>query len=291
MSDIIYEGFLFEGNKYSPYFSKTKNENGDYERKEIWPCALADAINIIDQYHETGSYKTFYTKDKELYNMLHHIYSNFDSYITKDGYIDLKEKVGLKMEELLSFGALKSDEESCFDEDGCYMCTSDILEIFMYFMVSYVGENEDDFEYICKFYDDIDTSLLINHVTLYLTEEYSDKYKKDCFLYQITSNRPKDFLYAFLSLEKNVQEENNTKTYLLTDNTGLYKIGRSEDPYKRLSQLSCGSTSAKIYCVINSNIETELHRKFKAKRVKGEWFNLNESDLDYIRKYIPKQND
>lgn len=289
MIEMIYEGYLLEGNIYSPYFSKIKNDNGDYEKKEIWPCVLSDAIDTIDKAYKTGSHKTFYTNDKDLYNILHYIYSNFDDYITMDKYIELKKKVGLKMEELLSFGALKMEEDSCFDDD-VFMYSKDFLDAFMYFMVSYVGENTDDYGYICKYYDCTDTSLLINHVALYLSEEYANKYKKDCFIYEITTNSPKDFLNEFLSIKKIEKKEDKIKTYVLTDKSGLYKIGRSEEPFKRLSQLACGNTTARICCVIDSNIETKLHQKFKAKRVKGEWFKLNKEDLDYIMNYSQERN-
>jgi len=31
-------------------------------------------------------------------------------------------------------------------------------------------------------------------------------------------------------------------------------------------------------------VEKEIHRRFQAKRVKGEWFELNEADVEYIRR-------
>lgn len=77
-------------------------------------------------------------------------------------------------------------------------------------------------------------------------------------------------------------------TYIMTDDTGLYKIGRSSNIKGRLKQLSIGNSSLKLLFYIEGDYEKELHDKFANKHVKGEWYNLNKSDLKWIDKYQPK---
>lgn len=70
--------------------------------------------------------------------------------------------------------------------------------------------------------------------------------------------------------------KSHVKTYLIKDTeTGLIKIGRSENPQKRLFSLQCGNTNKlKLIHIIDANIEQKLHYKFAHKRVRGEWFSV-----------------
>ena len=75
------------------------------------------------------------------------------------------------------------------------------------------------------------------------------------------------------------------QTYLIGDmETGLTKIGKSHDIYKRM-QVMCNPALYLIaYC--GKDIETMLHELYAKQRVKGEWFNLTEDDrADIILQY------
>lgn len=79
----------------------------------------------------------------------------------------------------------------------------------------------------------------------------------------------------------------NGHVYLLKSPTGTYKIGRTKDPSKRLHTFSVKLPfEVEFVCVIAAEdmiaLETELHRKFKHKRVGGEWFALSEDDVAFI---------
>lgn len=80
-----------------------------------------------------------------------------------------------------------------------------------------------------------------------------------------------------------------THIYLFYDeHTGLYKIGRSIDPnYREKTLLPQAPKVRKIFIspIADKKIEKELHRKFKSKRIRGEWFELDESDINYIKSY------
>lgn len=80
-----------------------------------------------------------------------------------------------------------------------------------------------------------------------------------------------------------------TYIYLMFDeNTGLFKIGRSLNPeYRERTLQSQAPKILKLFtsCLTYGAKEKELHRHFANKRVRGEWFSLNENDIEFIRNY------
>lgn len=68
----------------------------------------------------------------------------------------------------------------------------------------------------------------------------------------------------------------------------LCKIGRTNDPVRRMSGMQLpGKPDGTYYRVPDSRAaERELHERFKAKRVYGEWFRLNEADLSALEETI-----
>lgn len=76
-----------------------------------------------------------------------------------------------------------------------------------------------------------------------------------------------------------------TKTYLMRDdNTGKTKIGKSINPRRREKTLLSDSPVITLFAVCERDIEKELHSKYAAKRVRGEWFDLTQSDIEQICK-------
>lgn len=65
-----------------------------------------------------------------------------------------------------------------------------------------------------------------------------------------------------------------------------YKIGFTRnDPKDRIKQLNTGSTSPidlihSYSTKYPSKLESSLHRKFKPKKVFGEWYRLDQNDID-----------
>lgn len=64
----------------------------------------------------------------------------------------------------------------------------------------------------------------------------------------------------------------------------IYKIGWSADPEDRIKQLGKGVQLvwAKQFSDAGT-IERALHEHFANKHLYGEWFDLNESDIEYIK--------
>lgn len=86
--------------------------------------------------------------------------------------------------------------------------------------------------------------------------------------------------------------DNAGYVYLIYSSTEHYKIGFSKDPRKRHKTFvdSFGvklPISVELVHIIETNdmrkLETQLHERYKHKRVNGEWFSLDKPDVDYIK--------
>lgn len=69
---------------------------------------------------------------------------------------------------------------------------------------------------------------------------------------------------------------------MIDHNTGLYKIGRSRNPGEREATLQSQKPSIEMIAVTELSIEKGLHKMFKEKRIRGEWFELNQHDVEEI---------
>lgn len=83
---------------------------------------------------------------------------------------------------------------------------------------------------------------------------------------------------------KNNYKPNNINrpyTYLVTDGQ-YYKIGSSLNPFRRVKELQTANPSAKLLGYTKKYEEKRLHDKYKKWRVKGEWFNLPQYEVDRL---------
>jgi len=83
--------------------------------------------------------------------------------------------------------------------------------------------------------------------------------------------------------------------YIITDGK-YYKIWFSSNIDKRLLQIQTWNSNkikfVKWYQTKYAHrIEKELHTIFRNKKIKGEWFDLNLKDIDFIDKYLKKNAD
>jgi len=80
-----------------------------------------------------------------------------------------------------------------------------------------------------------------------------------------------------LKLPRNITSK---MTYIMADTSCmLYKIGQSKTPTKREKTMLAQSSQIKVIAVSKFLMEKELHRQFKHCRIRGEWFQLSESEL------------
>ncbi len=76
------------------------------------------------------------------------------------------------------------------------------------------------------------------------------------------------------------------------DEPSVCKIGRTNKPVRRMSELGIQlpfdiAIVRVIPCSDAVSLETELHRKFINKRVKGEWFRLDVEELKHLLSFNP----
>jgi len=81
--------------------------------------------------------------------------------------------------------------------------------------------------------------------------------------------------------------EKSGYVYLMVDSqTGFHKIGYSKNPKVRESTLFSEKPSIELLGAWEGSFsdERELHEKFATTRIRGEWFDLNEIDVEAIYK-------
>ena len=68
---------------------------------------------------------------------------------------------------------------------------------------------------------------------------------------------------------------------------GFYKIGISSNPGVREKTLQSQEPEIELLFYSEGSYEDErtLHEIFVEKRVRGEWFSLDERDIDFIKRY------
>lgn len=74
--------------------------------------------------------------------------------------------------------------------------------------------------------------------------------------------------------------------------SGYYKIGRSNNPEVREKTLQAEDPDLKIirqWPCDSKTVESFLHKKYQSKRLRGEWFVLDEIDLLSISSYMKKK--
>ena len=75
---------------------------------------------------------------------------------------------------------------------------------------------------------------------------------------------------------------------MIDKNTGYFKIGRSINPSTREKTLQSEKPTIDMlfsYPATNE-CETDLHGIYSKKRIRGEWFDLNGTDLKNIKTYF-----
>jgi plasmid replication initiation protein len=86
---------------------------------------------------------------------------------------------------------------------------------------------------------------------------------------------------------KNTIMDNLIKTYLMVDtSTNYIKIGKSTNVFYREKTLQAEKPTIEGLFYVEDDIEKLLHSLFAEKRLRGEWFNLNQEDLDFIDQIV-----
>ena len=84
-------------------------------------------------------------------------------------------------------------------------------------------------------------------------------------------------------------EDGISVIYVATDASGLYKIGMTNDLVRRTKDHKISNPTYKNVLSFSTDkegvykIEIRLHKKYSKKRVSGEWFRLEEEDIEHIK--------
>lgn len=81
--------------------------------------------------------------------------------------------------------------------------------------------------------------------------------------------------------------------YILRAHGDYYKIGMTNLPRRRISSLRAGlpeePQSIEVFWVGDTRMEFDLHEMFPSKRLRGEWFEFTQSQVEQIRNHILAQ--
>ena len=117
-------------------------------------------------------------------------------------------------------------------------------------------------------------------------EKYLDDYGRDKYWNAFGGD---EILESRQAIEKKKEQEKETGyIYVVKEFTyGYYKIGKSKNPLNRAKSLhnsSMDGVELITYFYTNecSSEEERLHHFFKDKNVHSEWFNLNETDIEFL---------
>jgi hypothetical protein len=120
-------------------------------------------------------------------------------------------------------------------------------------------------------------------ISLYIGSRFSLGFLKDNNLYLSSFGLECILNHSEFKKEKS---KKTFDTYLMTDNSGLIKIGKSFDVTKRLKDFNNSNSTISLIAYLKRDIESELHSRFRIFNVKGEWFNLSSDQmLDLISEY------
>lgn len=72
------------------------------------------------------------------------------------------------------------------------------------------------------------------------------------------------------------------QTYLMINDKGHVKIGKSHNPKVRESTLQSEQPCVKLFAISYSDVESELHFKYSKNRIRGEWFDLSDVQINMI---------
>lgn len=108
------------------------------------------------------------------------------------------------------------------------------------------------------------------------------EYCQHCKAYRIFY---RDGAYS-IAIPKNTKKARKQSVYLFKADKGLYKIGISYDPKRRLGELLAGPVLIEYVWAQEFDdakaVEAALHNYFSDKHVRREWFALEPADVAYI---------
>ena len=94
-------------------------------------------------------------------------------------------------------------------------------------------------------------------------------------------------------VEKTDSPVRNTNIYLILDTIrGVYKIGKSDNPTSRFNQLKTANAGIQYLCsyLADERCEKVLHDFFREKNVSGEWFAMDDTDIETFHRLFGRDS-
>lgn len=129
-------------------------------------------------------------------------------------------------------------------------------------------------------------------VLRFATEEPMDWESYLSFNLEEMRNRFKTLRKEHDKRQLSSEDKNSGYVYVIHSSLGQHKIGFTKDPHKRMASFIRGFTAkmpvelTMIHTIKTDDmrrLESELHTRFQSKRNKGEWFDLTDDDLAYLK--------
>lgn len=236
-------------------------------------------IEVGKIYHGENN-KCILTNNEEIFYKIKECINEIQ--FDKNEYINRIIKYYSYLIKLKEYGILDDNINIDIDEFGFPNCNLDEYCPFIANSIILVKDNK---EIDCLYYYPFIDTYMVDFAINMVKDKYRNQILAPICLCSLSSKQLRgDFIINVLKdLKPKVLKEDYT--YIMSDSSGMYKIGKSFDPKCRLDNLGIGNPTIKLDFIIKGNIENKLHKLFKNKRVKGEWFRLDKLDLEIIKNY------
>ena len=223
---------------------------------------IKDRINAID------SHISIKIEDENLFNQIRFLHPNS---MPKTKRLELLGEIYDTNYELFESGIT----ESLIDDLEWW-----ILDEPFYFMKD--GVSIDGVTFFRKYENPNAFTAIIE----YINPEFYNKFGAFVRVYTCAAREYSGLvlLHSLKSMITEKKEKASTFTYIATDDSGFYKIGKSTSPENRLKTFRTGNPTIHFVCIIPHNVERILHTKYESYRVNGEWFNLPKEEVEAIAK-------
>lgn len=205
----------------------------------------------------------------------------------KNTYLGIITNFYKTLKRLQEYGMLNEDIKINIDEYGFPDCD---LQEYCPFISNMVLLVKDQKEVDCLYYYPILDNYIIDYALSLINDEYRDEFNRILALNFMISTQQRGNMVISALNRLEPKSEKCIYTYIMSDSSGLYKIGKSVSPQIRVNQLKTGNPTIKLEFYISGDHENRLHKLFKNKNLNGEWFKLSNDDLKTIKEIFDSSN-
>lgn len=223
---------------------------------------------IAETYHKNGSALVINDdKEKEIISKLG---STYDTYISIEDSPKVLGDTLDTIKAMQDFGIFKKEDNA-----------NEILEVFL------VPAIEQDDNILAWRWCKCDTDWYKNNIIDYICDEYKSDFARSVRFIALLLGEgltTKHYLKELMLIIKSSKETKEKHTYIFQDTTGLYMVGHSKEVPERFKAIKQGNTTLKVIAELNGDFVKQIYKDYADKKVQGIWFELNDDDLNNIKK-------